>query len=191
MMPEGNAQTTTTTGDVAQTAATRDGQQAGAQQTSKTFSQDEINRIIEERLGRERQKYADYDSIKAELTKIKQSQMSDVEKLTQAASEHERRAIAAESRIAQTEIKADFVEKAVAAGVVDIRLAYLAAQAEGLLGAYDPDKGVGKHNFEELKKRYPHLFRATTGGSADAGAGVGGKIGGDMNQWIRRAAGRA
>ena len=75
--------------------------------------------------------------------------------------------------------------------MTDIRLAYLAAQAEGLLGAYDPDKGVGKHNFEELRKKYPHLFRATTGGSADGGAGGSGKIGGDMNAWIRRAAGRA
>ncbi len=185
-MPDGTE--TQGTGDAAQSAGNRDGQQAGVQQTSKSFSQEELERIVGERLARERQKYADYDSIKAELGKIKQSQMSDIEKLTQAASEHERRAIAAESRIAQTEIKADFVEKAIGAGVTDIRLAYLAAQAEGLLGAYDPDKGVGKHDFDELKKRYPHLFRATTGGSADGGAGGGSKIGGDMNQWIRSAA---
>jgi len=188
-MPESNQ--TQQAGDAAQTAGNRDGQQAGATGASKTFTQQDLDRIIEERLGRERQKYADYDTIKAELGKLKQSQMSDLEKLTQAASENERRAIAAESRIAQTEIKADFVERAIAAGVTDIRLAYLAAQAEGLLGAYDPDKGVGKHNFEELKKRYPNLFRAGAGGSADGGAGGGGKVGGDMNAWIRRAAGRA
>ncbi len=183
-------QTQQGTGDAAQSAGNRDGQQAGAQ-TSKTFSQEELNRIIEERLARERQKYSDYDAIKSELTKIKQSQMSDLEKLTQAASEHERRAIAAESRIAATEIKADFVEKAIQAGVTDIRLAYLAAQAEGLLGAYDPDKGVGKHDFAELRKRYPNLFRASSSGSADGGAGGAGKVGNSMNDFIRRAAGRA
>jgi len=190
-MADQTQQGTQQTGDAAQTADNRDGQQAG--NTSRTFTQQDLDRIIEDRLARERQKYADYDTIKAELTKLKQSQMSDLEKLQHAASENERRAIAAESRIAATEIKADFVEKAIAAGVTDIRLAYLAAQAEGLLGAYDPDEGVGKHNFEELKKRYPHLFRAMTGGSADAGAGAdgSGRTSGDMNAWIRRAAGRA
>ncbi len=190
-MAEDQAQQST--GDVAQSTGNRDGQQAGS--TSRTFTQADLDRIVEDRLARERQKYTDYDKLKAaaaELEKIKQSQMSETEKLHKLASEHERRAIAAESRIAQTEIKADFVEKAIAAGVTDIRLAYLAAQSEGLLGAYDPDKGVGKHNFEELRKRYPNLFRAGAGGSADGGAGGGGgKVGSSMNDWIRRAAGRA
>ena len=30
----------------------------------KTFTQEEVNSIIAERLGRDRQKYADYDSLK-------------------------------------------------------------------------------------------------------------------------------
>ncbi len=191
MVEDGAQQGNQQTGDAAQSAGDRDGQRAG--NTSRTFSQEELERVIGERLARERQKYADYDQLKAaaaELEKIKQSQMSETEKLQKLASEHERRAIVAESRIAATEIKADFVEKAMAAGVTDIQLAYLAAQAEGLLGAYDPDKGVGKHNFEELRKRYPHLFRAAPG-SADGGAKGSGNIGNSMNDWIRRAAGRA
>lgn len=189
-MPDDSTEATQT--NDAEQPAVRDGQQAGG--SSKSFSQDDVNRIIEERLSRERAKYADYNDLraaKAELDKIKQSQMSEMEKLTKAASENERRAIAAEGRIAQMEIRADFVEKAVAAGVTDIKLAYLAAQAEGLLGAYDPDKGVGKHDFAELKKRYPNLFRAGAGGSADGGAGAGQTAGSgkSMNEFIRRAAG--
>lgn len=169
-----------------------DGPKAGTT-SSRTFTQEDVNRIVEERLARERQKYADYEALKkakAELDKIKESQMSETERLQKLASEAERRAILLEDRIAQTEIKADFIEKAIAAGVVDVRLAYLAAQADGLLGAYDPDKGVGKHNFDELKKRYPHLFR-TVSGSADGGAS-GGKVltAQTINDWIRRAAGR-
>lgn len=187
-MAEGEGQNTQSDGQVAGGNQNNQQQNAG-----KTFTQAELDAIIQDRLTRERQKYADYEKLKAaaaELDKIKQSQMTETERLTKAASENERRAIAAEGRIAQTEIKADFVEKALAAGVVDIKLAYLAAQADGLLGAYDPDKGVSKHDFAELKKRYPHLFRAGAGGSADGGAG-GGKVGSSMNDWIRRAAGRA
>jgi len=156
----------------------------------KTFTQEELERILGERLARERQKYADYDAIKAELTKLKSAQMSDIEKLTQLASEHERRALEAEMRIAQAEIRADFVEKALAAGVLDIRLAYLAAQAEGLLGSYDPEKGVGEHNFKELQKRYPQLFRPPSVGSANAGERGTDRIAEDINAWIRRASGR-
>lgn len=186
----GDTQTHDSTTDAGQqTAGNRDGQQAG--NTSRTFSQQDLDRIIEDRLARERQKYADYDKLKqaaTELEKLKQSQMSETERLQKMASDNERRAIEAERRIADVEIRADFTEKALAAGVTDIKLAYLAAQADGLLGAYDPAKGVGKHDFAELRKRYPHLFRA--GGSADGGAG-GKPAGTSMNDWIRRAAGRA
>lgn len=186
------------------TGVVQNANDGGQRSEGRTFTQVEVDAFVAERAKHAKSaaitellqelgvsKPEELKASLAEYRKLKESQKSDVEKLTQIASEHERRAIAAESQIAATEIKADFVEKAVAAGVTDIRLAYLAAQAEGLLGSYDPDKGVGKHNLEELKKRYPHLFRATTGGSADAGAGGSGKIGGDMNAWIRRAAGRA
>lgn len=179
-------------GDVAQSTDTqRDGQQAGA--TSKMLSQEEVNRIVEERLARERQKYADYEELrkaKAELDRIRQSQMSETERLQALASEKERQAILLETQLAQLAVRADFVEKALGAGVTDIRLAYLAAQAEGLLGAYDPEKGVSEHNFAELKKRYPHLFRPSTPGSAEGGAGGGRIAGTSMNDWIRRVAGR-
>jgi len=161
-VPEDNTQATTMTGDAAQSVANRDGQQAGAASASKTFTQQDLDRINEERLGRERQKYADYDTVKAELTKIKQSQMSDLEKLTQTASEHERRAIAAESRIAQTEIKADFVEKAIQARCNNVRLAFLVTQADGLLGAYDPIRESANMIWTS---------RRSASGSADGGVG--------------------
>lgn len=38
---------------------------AGVQQESRTFTQDEVNSIIADRLTRERAKYADYDDLKA------------------------------------------------------------------------------------------------------------------------------
>lgn len=38
---------------------------AGVQQEPRTFTQDEVNSIIADRLTRERAKYADYDDLKA------------------------------------------------------------------------------------------------------------------------------
>lgn len=43
----------------------------GEQPEAKTFTQAEIDRIIAARLDQERKKYADYDTVKAELAKLK------------------------------------------------------------------------------------------------------------------------
>ena len=37
--------------------------------TEKTFTQDEVNAVIGERLAREREKYADYEALKKTLNK--------------------------------------------------------------------------------------------------------------------------
>ena len=50
----------------------------------KTLTQAEIDAIVEERLAREKKKYADYGDLKkaaAELAELKKSQMSELEKL--------------------------------------------------------------------------------------------------------------
>ena len=191
----------------AQGAGANGGQNAGGQNAggqgapsqtgggpARTFTQAELDAIIADRLARERERYRDYDALKAaaqELERIKTAQMTETERLQRQAAENERRAIEAERRVAETAIRASFTEQAVANGVTDVRLAYLAAQADGLLGAYDAEKGVGRHNWEELRRRYPHLFRPGPGGSADGGAGAGRSPAASMNDFIRRAAGRA
>lgn len=133
-------------------------------------------------------------SLERELAAMKKQQaeanMGEIEKVSTRLAEQERRALEAESRIAAAEIRADFTEKALAEGVTDVKLAYLAAQADGLLGAYD-DGVVSSHDFKELKKRYPQLFRSgigsADGGEATKGAAVTGR---NMNAFIRAAAGR-
>jgi len=50
----------------------------------KNFTQEEVDRIVRDRLKREREKYADYDTLKssaAELAKIREQQMTEEEKL--------------------------------------------------------------------------------------------------------------
>lgn len=57
--------------------------QNGAEE-AKTFTQDEVNKMITDRLGREKAKYADYEATKAELAKYKAAEdsgKSEIEKL--------------------------------------------------------------------------------------------------------------
>jgi len=105
-------------------------------------------------------------------------------------SEIEQRALQLEQTIAEAVIKADFIEKAISHGVRNIRLAYLAAQAEGLLGAYDEEDGVTEHNFEELRKRFPELFSGATRSDIDAGAGARQNSHATINDLIRAYARR-
>lgn len=72
-----------------------DGGQGGNQNSpeSKTFTQEELERILAERLKREREKYKDYDELKKaaeELKKLKEAQMSETEKLQARLAEYER-----------------------------------------------------------------------------------------------------
>lgn len=76
--------------DSATTAPTPGAQEGGNNQTTaakqepKSFTQAEIDAIVEERLAREKKKYADYAELKkaaAELAEIKKSQMTELEKL--------------------------------------------------------------------------------------------------------------
>ena len=60
------------------------GGQPPANDPGKTLTQAEIDAIVEERLAREKKKYADYGDLKkaaAELAELKKSQMSEMEKL--------------------------------------------------------------------------------------------------------------
>lgn len=64
------------------------GKNGDGKSSDKTFTQADLERIVGERLTRERSKYGDYDQLKAaadELTKLKDAQASDAEKATKQA----------------------------------------------------------------------------------------------------------
>jgi len=74
----------------------------------KTFTE-EVNRIVQERLAREREKYKDYADLKKaadELKKLKESQMSETEKLQTRISELERAVLEKEREAAEARIEA-------------------------------------------------------------------------------------
>ena len=63
-----------------------------AEVETKTFTQEEVNSIVAERLGRDRQKYADYDSLKKkaeEFDKLQEANKSELEKVTERANKLE------------------------------------------------------------------------------------------------------
>lgn len=165
-------------GDAAQSAAS---QTAG---TGKTFTQEQLDAIIADRLGRERDKYKDYDNLKAaagELEKLKQGQMSETQRVQAQLDQLSKENVELKSR-AQT-ARAEAAASRAGALYPDLVAAKLSAEA------FSDDKKLDAA-LAEVKKAYPALFGARAG-SADGGAGAGNKpSGGGMNQWIRRSAGR-
>jgi hypothetical protein len=88
-------------------------------------------------------------------------------------------------RVSEADRKTDFYEDAHAAGVTNLKLAYLVAVQDELFGKN------GAVNFAAMKQQYPELFG---GGKLPAGnAGTGGNTGPQgrsMNEFIRRSSGR-
>lgn len=76
---------------------------------ARTFTQEDVDRIVAERLRREREKYADYDDLKAKAAAADASK-SELQKLAE-------RLAAAEKRLQEAEVKALRAEVAAAKGV--------------------------------------------------------------------------
>jgi len=90
-------------------------------------------------------------------------------------------------RLQVLERQAGFYDAAHAAGVTNLRLAYLAAQDADLVSER------GTCDFARLKADFPQLFGAEPGKGAAGNAGAGTQNPpkrADMNEWIRTAAGR-
>jgi hypothetical protein len=86
-------------------------------------------------------------------------------------------------QLAALERQAAFQDKAHAAGVRNLKLAYLAASQAELVDA------KGNCDFGKLKTEYPELFAAPPPPDGNAGNGTGGRQGGsqDMNVMLRQA----
>lgn len=77
-----------------------------AEQTERTFSQDEVNKIVQERIYKERQKFADYETLSEkakELDEIKEANKTELEKANEKNSALEKELTALK---AEVEIKA-------------------------------------------------------------------------------------
>lgn len=91
-------------------------------------------------------------------------------------------------RLEDAERKAKFLEDAHGQNVSNLKLAWMAAKEEKLIGR------DGSVDFLQLREVAPELFStkatATPAGNAGAGAGQTGTVKPDMNNFLRKAAGR-
>jgi hypothetical protein len=81
------------------------------QPAGKTFTQDDVNRIVADRVARTQQKFADYDQLKsaaAELDKVRDASRSDLERAVEAARKEGAQVAtqAANSRLVKAEARA-------------------------------------------------------------------------------------
>jgi predicted RNase H-like nuclease (RuvC/YqgF family) len=112
-----------------------------------------------------------------------EKQLRELAKAAEAGSAAQKALTEQADRLTKLEVKAGFYDKAHAAGVRNLKLAYLAASQAGLINE------KGEADFVKLKAEYPELF--TSAASANAGAGTGGnKTAFSMNDEIRKKAGR-
>jgi hypothetical protein len=91
-------------------------------QGPQTFSQDDVDRIVGERLARERQKFQDYDDLReraAKLDELEQAQKSELERAQETAQQATARAEAAEQRAATALRRSAIVAAAQQEGAVD------------------------------------------------------------------------
>lgn len=114
-------------------------------------------------------------------------QMREASGKLEAGSEAQKALQAIQAKYEALERRQSFTDEAVKPGIgcTDARLAYLAALEIGAIS----DKG--KIDWDTLRQQFPALFKSAVG-NANAGTGTGApppvKV--DMNQMLRRAAGR-
>lgn len=151
------------------TNTTTSGEQDNTQQSGKTFTQEQLDAIINDRLQRERGKYADYDALKAakaELDTLKAGQLSETEKITKRATDAEAKAQAAEAKVKELSTRGEIERQARKLGIVDDDAAYRLLDASKL--EYD-DAGQPTNAealLKDLVKAKPYLVQGTGGGNA-------------------------
>lgn len=149
------------------------GQQPAAQTSARTFSQEDLDRIIDERLKRERTKYADYDDLKRKVETAEAAQKSEVEKLAEKAAKAEARQkeieTTARERLIQAEARAVAAELGFLKPLHAVKLADLGKVTVGEDGSIS---GV-REALETLKKDSPELLtpRAPATGATNPGRG--------------------
>ena len=109
----------------------------------RTFTQEEVNRMQAQTRRDERNKYGDYNDLKARAAKadeLEQAQLSDAQKLEARAIEAERKASEAQEQIASAMIASEVKVRASALGVIDPEAAYLLLDRSNV--RYDATEGV-------------------------------------------------
>lgn len=154
----------------------------------RTFTAADVDRIVRERLGRERGKYADYAALKDKAAKfddIEKANQSELERERAAREKAEREVAAATERVTRTLIRAELTSAATRAGAIDPSdiVALLGGSPDIKVDAEGKVEGVSAA-VDALVKSKPHLF------SGAAGKGNAGPNGGASRQSDQGARGK-
>ena len=146
-----------------------DGQASGnnnqQQSAGKTFTQAELDAIINDRLTRERSKYADYEDLKkakGELEQLKAGQMTEAEKLKQSADEAAQKAQAAEVRLKETVTRLEVERQARKLSIVDEDAAYRLLDTSAITFDEDGKPTNIEALLTDLVKAKPYLVAQQT-----------------------------
>lgn len=145
----------------------------------RTFTQDELNVIVSDRLERERKKYADYDDLKAakaRLDEIEQERLTELEKVQKRANDAEKERDLARQQAQDTAIRAALAMEAAKAGALHPEDAFQLADLSKIIidngdvqGAVEAVAELVAGNRLVLKGRGAPVL--------DAGAGTGSRTG--------------
>lgn len=115
-----------------------------------------------------------------------EKQVRDLAGKAEKGSEAEKQLTALADQINQADQRTEFYEAAHAAGVTNLKLAYLAAREGDLFNKH------GQVDFKALRERFPELFGIKPQASGNAGQGTNQPSlpAKNMNEFIRKAAGR-
>jgi Domain of unknown function (DUF4355) len=141
--------------------------------SGQTFTQADLDRVVADRLARERGKYADYTDLQkkaAEFDKIQDANKSDLDKANDALS-------AAQVELAELRVASVRSAAATAAG--------LPAELHEFITATDPEKAA-----EQAKVLAAKLTPPNTAGGIPQGSRPGAAVAPDFNTWLRESAGR-
>lgn len=100
---------------------------------AKTFTQDQVDELIKSRLDRQNKKYADYAELKAaaeELAELKAAQLTELERLQEAANTNEAKANELAKQLRDKTIGTALREAAAKHGAVDANAAVKLAEIE-------------------------------------------------------------
>lgn len=160
----------------------------------RTFTQSDLDRIVSERLRREREKLGDVDDLRrkaSEFDKLQEASKTELEKEREQRTKLETEKTALQRELQETRLRGHISDAATRLGFHDPEDAWRLLD----LASVDVDENGKPKNadtlLKELGERKPHLVRPSGPGSADGGPrGANGSGGTDMNALIRRSAGK-
>lgn len=156
-----------------------DGGAGGGTPAVRTFSQEDVDRIVRDRLARAKtDPPADYEDLKAKaarLAEIETSQLSDLEKAQTAREQAERERDAATARATEALVRSAVVAEAARKNVVDPDAAFALLDRGKLTFGEDGAPTNISDEMDSLLKAKPYLV---SGGGGDPDFGARGKTDG-------------